>query len=520
MAARAFAAGDVRVTDLVAALEFFHFLRPWWLALAPLALVPWWRVRRQATARLDPPIGLAPHLAAALTVGAAKRRRLLPIDGVMAIVVVIAFAAAGPTWSRIPNPLLAQTAPLAIALEASETMLESDVSPSRLERAKHKILDLIGVRAGARTALIAYSGSAHRVVPLTEDPEVIKPFLEGLSPKVMPARGQNATAALALARETLAPEKVPGAILFVLDDLDRADWPAFERHAAEDGPRIVFLSIGGSSAVIDDLDRVPGATVVSVTPDGSDVAEIESRVASAYREALARDERQRWDDRGWMLAWPAALLVLIWFRRGWTMRWGALLVAMLSGTLSGQVRADGIADWLLTPDQQGRLAYDDREFAEAGVLFEDPMWKGYALYRAGKYSEAAKVFARMPTADSAFAQGVAHVKGREYHDGIAAFEKALQRNPGNQIIARNLAIAHAVLAYVERVREQSDTREGSEGADDVVFDKEAGRGVKASISERDQMKIQTAEQWMRTVDTRTADFLRLRFALEAAKSEK
>ncbi|TDJ68701.1 MAG: VWA domain-containing protein, partial [Proteobacteria bacterium] len=125
---------------------------------------------------------LAPHLAAALTVGARGTGGVMAIDGVAVCAALIALATAGPTWNRVPNPLVAQTAPLAIVLEVSKTMLQADVAPNRLERAKHKILDLLAVRAGARTALIAYAGSAHRVTPLTEDPEILKPFLEGLGP--------------------------------------------------------------------------------------------------------------------------------------------------------------------------------------------------------------------------------------------------------------------------------------------------------------------------------------------------
>ena len=87
----------------------------------------------------------------------------------------------------------------------------------------------------------------------------------------------NATAALELARAVLAVEEVPGAILFVLDDFDRADLPAFERHMTENGPRVVFLSIGGSEAELDDLSRISGAAVVRVTPDAADVAEARGR---------------------------------------------------------------------------------------------------------------------------------------------------------------------------------------------------------------------------------------------------
>ena len=505
--------------DMLAGLEIFHFLRPWWLLLIPVALILWWRVRSCATAGRDTPKGLAPHLSAALTMGGRNVRRITAIDGVALTIVLLSIAVAGPTWSRVPNPLVAQTAPLAVVIEVSETMLSKDIAPSRIERAKHKILDLIATRAGARTALIAYAGSAHRVVPLTEDLEVIKPFLEGLSPKIMPAKGQNATQALALARATLASEDTPGAVLFVLDDLDRADLPAFRSHAAGTGPRVVFLSVGGSKQALDVLTGVPGAAAIRVTSDGADVAEIDRRVASAYRDALARDERQRWDDKGWILAWLVVPLALFWFRRGWTMRWCLVVAAALSGMPGGPVRADGIADWFLTPDQQGRLAFKDLEFVEAADLFEDPMWHGYALYRAGKYTEAARVFARPHSAEAAFARGMAHIKGREYRDGIAAFEAALEQDPNHAAAARNLPIVRAILAYIERVREQSDTgEEAGIGADDVVFDNESGRGAETEITGNEKMKMETAEQWMRTVDTRTVDYLRIRFALEAAKA--
>ncbi|MGI9437104.1 MAG: tetratricopeptide repeat protein, partial [Geminicoccaceae bacterium] len=359
----------------------------------------------------------------------------------------------------------------------------------------------------------------HQVVPLTEDPAVLKPFLEGLEPEVMPAEGQNATNALALADGALASEAFPGAILFVLDDLDQADVGAFEQHAAKGGSPVLFLSFGGSEKALDDLANLPGAGVVSVTADARDVAEVERKVASAYRDVLAGDERQRWDDRGWLLAWPVALLALLWFRRGWTMRWCFFVALVLSGIPDGVARANGIADWFLTADQQGRLAFEDKEFAKAAELFQDPLWRGHALYRSGQYADAAEVFSRLNTADAAFAQGMAHAKNREYRPGIAAFETALERDPDHGDAARNLEIARTILDYVESAREQSDTgEEGGIGADDVVFDNEAGRGAETTITGEDQMKMQTAEQWMRTVDTRTADFLRTRFALEAAKA--
>ncbi len=505
------------MTDLVAMLDAFQFLRPIWLAIIPVMSVLWWRIRRRATARSVPATGIAPHLAAALTVGGGDRRRILPIDGVALAVILTGLAAAGPSWSYVPNPLLSQTAPLAVVLKTSESMASTDIAPSRLERAKQKIRDLIAGRSGGRTALIAYAGTAHRVVPLTEDPAVLAPFVAGLSPDVMPAPGGNATAALEIARDVLAGEPVPGGILFVLDTLDPADLPAFADNERAGGPPVVFLLVNPDAAAREAVEAVPGATVVRLTPDGSDVAEIERRVASAYREALARDDRQRRDDRGWLLALPAMLLTLLWFRRGWTMRWAAPAAVALFVVLPGPARAEGVIDWFLTADQQGRLAFDDKDYAAAADRFADPMWRGYALYRNGDYAEAAEVFASQPTAEAAFAQGMAHVKAQAYRDGIRAFEVALERNPEHAAATRNLQITRAIVDYVERVREQSDTgEEAGIGADDIVFDNESGRGAETTISGEDA-GMQTAEEWMRTVDTRTSDFLRIRFALEAAE---
>ena len=494
--------------ELPASLAFFHFLRPAWLLPIAPALLLWWLARRRTTVGPAAPAAIAPHLAAALTVGASRRMKLLPIDGIALMLVLLSIAAAGPTWSRIPNPLVANTAPLAVVLNLSQSMQSTDIAPSRLERAKQKILDLLATRAGARTALIAYAGSAHRVVPLTEDPEVIKPFIEGLESGVMPVSGRNAGAALALAQAALAEEAIPGAILFITDELEGADLPAFAQHADSNGAPVLFLSVGGLASVAD-------AVVIGVSADDSDVRQIERRVAAAFQDALAGDERLQWDDHGWLLAWPVALLTLLWFRRGWTMQWCLLLGVLIGGVPVSPANAAGIADWFLTPDQQGRLAYEDKRFADAAEHFQDPMWKGYALALNGKYVEAAEVFARLNTPQAAFAQGVAYIKGREYRQGIEAFERALERDPDYAEAAANLEIARAILAYLERVREQSDTG-GSLGADEIRFDKESEGGTQQVFSAGDKLKLESAEQWMRSVDTQVADYLRIRFALEAA----
>ena len=193
----------------------FHFLRPLWLIGVLPGLTLFWLVRWR-----DDPIRawrgvIAPHLLDHLVVGREAGARFRPIHLIVAIVILGSTGAAGPTWRREPLPFTEDKAPLVIAIELSSTMNAIDVPPTRLERAQQKIRDLLELRAGARTALLAYAGSAHTVMPLTDDPQVLEIYLMALSTDVMPLAGDDAGAALALAKRMLESEDVPGSILWL-----------------------------------------------------------------------------------------------------------------------------------------------------------------------------------------------------------------------------------------------------------------------------------------------------------------
>lgn len=502
-------------------LSLFHFLRPVWLIGVPLVLLLWYLVRRRLEGPTTDTAGLAPHLAEALSVGARDHRRLHPIDGFALVGVLLALASAGPTWSKLPNPLIADTAPLVVALKVTPSMEDTDLPPSRLERAKFKITDLIASRAGARTALVAYAGSAHRVAPLTEDPNILRPLLEGLTPAAMPVDGDSASTALTLAQGILADAKTQGAILFVLDDMDPAEAKLLETADMGDA-QVIFLTALPEGQSLAQLNPIPNATVVGMTADDGDLAQLDRAIRSAYVAALGQDDRLQWHDRGRLLAIPAALLVLLWFRRGWTVRWAMILLLLpLIGT-PAQARAEGWHDWFLTPDQQGQIAMNRKEFSAAGALFQDRYLAGYAKYRAGEYADAATIFAALDTPDAAFAEGMARIRNREYRPAIASFERALELRPDWPEAEHNLALSKEILDYVETTREQSDTGEdGGIGADDVVFDNEAQRGADTTIEATDKDAApQTADQWISSIDTDMTKFLRSRFLIENQERAK
>lgn len=509
------------MSDFVEAAAQFHFLRPAWLLAVPGVLLIGWLVRRRGRIEQDWRAHIAPHLLSSLTIDGTATRTVRPVDLVTVVLLCLSIAAAGPTWRPAPNPFLSESAPLVIALEVSESMLIPDHQPNRLERAKLKILDLMTSRSGARHALIAYAGTAHLVLPFTEDLQVLKPFLESLDPKMMPRPGQNAAAALELAAALMDSEATPGSLLLVTDGVDLRDVPAFADYKAANHPhRVLALRLAGDETdSLQQLGQQGGATIVDATLADSDIRLLERQALSNLRSARQSSEDTLWDDRGWLLLWPAAILALLWFRRGWTMHWIWLLVMASGLGTPGSARADGFWDLWFTPDQQGRYAFEQKRYSEAADLFQDPVWKATASYRAGRYEEAAETFAQLRSADGAFNQGNALVKAKSYNAAVAAFQLALQRDPDHEEAKHNLAVTETIIDYLNRIRQQEDTGERSElGADDFAFDNTSGEGKEIVITDATELKLESAEQWMRSVDSGPQDFLRTRFALEAAKA--
>ena len=172
----------------------------------------------------------------------------------------------------------------------------------------------------------------------------------------------------------------------------------------------------------------------------------------------------------------------------------------------------------MTPDQQAHRIYKNLEFPQAYERFEDPAWKGVAAYDSGLYDESATAFGRIPTAEGFYNRGNAFMKARAYGKAIVAYQQAVADAPDWIEAVENLRLANYTLEYIERVREQSDTGDESElSADDYVFDNKKERGVEVEITQQSTIEMESAEKWMRGVDTETSDFLRTRFLLEATR---
>lgn len=313
-------------------LEAFHFLRPvWLLLLLPAAGVVASMLRRQDPATAWRGV-IEPNLLEHLVVrGAAGRGRLRPALVMAAAWLVGIAALAGPAWEKEPNPLAEDQSALFVVLKVTPGMLAEDIQPTRLRRAAQKIGDLLALRPGAKTGLIAYAGSAHLVMPLTSDPDVISFFAADLAPDLMPVEGDEPVAALATAGRRLRDSGLPGSIVLVADSVDPSFVGDIESlreeteadihvYAVAAGPEAVPPPGSPPAPALDEdamrsVAAAGGGGLVLITPDDGDVRQLAARVERSIASAPVQ-EGERWKDAGYLLVWPLILLLLPAFRRG------------------------------------------------------------------------------------------------------------------------------------------------------------------------------------------------------------
>lgn len=301
----------------MAVLAAFHFERPaWLLALIPVAIL-WLLARRSADPVLQWRRVIDPALLPYLLIGNDRRARIVPADWLFAGSVVAAIAIAGPAWQREPSPFADAKPPVAIVLKVTPSMLTEDLAPTRLDRARQKLADVLAAREGASTALVAYAGSAHLVLPPTTDSAVVLDLAKALSPQIMPKPGDDLAGALALARRALAGTGQGGSILLLADT-------AAPGTAAQPtgGPMVTILTLDGPEAAetgLAEAAKALGGVLVATTPDQSDVVAIVRRLDRGDNAAGVAGEGEHWREAGYWLVPALAFLVLLWFRRGWVL---------------------------------------------------------------------------------------------------------------------------------------------------------------------------------------------------------
>jgi Ca-activated chloride channel family protein len=461
----------------------FHFIRPWCLlGLLPVAWFCWRMVshRRDAGAWArwcDP--ALLPYILDR-TVSGRDSRWSLPVFTLTGLLAVLALA--GPAWERLPSPVFRNNTALVIALDLSRTMGAADLKPSRLEKARFKIIDLLKQRKDGYSALVVYSGEAYTVTPLTDDRETIISQMAALSTDLLPTQGSRTDLALERCVQLLEQAGVvQGDVLLISSGVNLTQGsPAAERLRAQ-GYRLSVLGVGseaGAPVPLPEggfLQDGKGTTVISrlatpalqklaadggglyrsVTADNTDLTALsyffdaEARSSGAITsESLKMD---LWLDRGVMLLPLVLLLAALGFRRGLLSLCFAVVISTPKPAQAFEWR-----DLWQTPDQQGRAAMEAGQMEQAADKFSNPLWKSAALYRANRFDEAAEILNGAESAEAAYNRGNALAKQGKYQEALAAYNQALKKNPEDADALYNRDLVEKKLQEQKKEQQKQD----------------------------------------------------------------
>ena len=489
----------------------FHFLRPLWLLLL-LALPLFWLLRRRTRAdagawRSVVDAHLLPHLIERIDASSGRAGAVLAV----LLWTLTTLALAGPAWEREPMPLYRNQAARVLALELGPTMMAQDEKPSRFERARYKLVDILERSRDYQTALIGYAGEAFVAAPLTDDVGTVRNLVDALDPTTMPVAGNRASRAIEAAQDLIGQAGLhAGDIVLVADSVDAAAIEAARKAHAE-GLVVSVLGVGSTNGapvplaqgdflkddngnvIVSRLDeanlravaQAGGGRYAALSADARDIASLlvdRSGVATASDATVdPLAESTRWRDRGaWLLLLVLPLAAFA-FRRGWLM---ALVLAVLAPMPCAQ--AASLKDLWLRSDQQAAAALAQGDAKAAASVARSPDWHGSASYRAGDFDSAAADYAKTQNADGAYNEGNALAKLGRFDDALAAYDRALKLSPDMDDAKANKSAVEEWLKQKQKQQDKSSSQKKSKSGDSK--DQKQDSGDKQQQQPNDQDK--------------------------------
>jgi len=298
-------------------MSAFHFLRPEFLLLLfPAWMLVWWLLKQQSDISKWKKV-IDPKLLKHLLVEPEQNHAKVPAPWHLGLVLtLLIIALSGPSWKLKESPFTQDDTKIALVMKVTESMLTTDIMPNRLSRAAIKIEDILKKRADTKATLLAYSGTAHVVLPMTGDHSIVKTFAQALDPKIMPLEGDNIQDALLLAMKELESE---GSTIIVLTD---AVFPSNVKLALKEGFKgmdVIFWQMV-SPQLANEADFKSAASLlngqtVRYSGDDEDVKAISSMIDKNFKNA-AQGDNSRYEDGGYYLVPLIFLLLLLWARQG------------------------------------------------------------------------------------------------------------------------------------------------------------------------------------------------------------
>jgi len=459
-----------------------EWTRPYWLLCIPVSALLLWALYRVHQSQYDWR-SLLPQAfhAVLLNIGAPRQRNaryfLLGCAWLSAVLALM-----GPSWEKNTEQSNHEQhlAPLVIVIQLTHDVLANDLPPSRLHHIREKILKVLEKRDAAYTALVVYSGSAHTLVPLSNDLLTSQNLLQALQPDLMPTPGLRADLAIERAIKLLQQgAQGEGQILLISTGVSVHEQTKIQKllkpHAihlnimgvgSTDGAPLTysidghFLTDTSGAIVISRLNETSlqllakqtSSPYVQLRLDDSDLAALDifTQTESSFSTGIIGHAAAQQDQGYWFIL-PILLLAATFARRG-------SLLLILVCLLPMSSFAFELEHLWLRPDQQGaKLLEQQPELA--AEHFTDPLWRATALYLAEDYQAAAELFADFDTAEAHYNRGNALALSGLLPEALKAYQYALSQAPDMLAAQYNIAVVKEQLKTVQESK--TDNKETS-----------------------------------------------------------
>lgn len=506
-------------------ITHFHFIRPFWLLLAVPALVIGGILLKQKLSSGQWQKHIDPELQGYMLDNSLGKKTYSGTSLLVFSWLIFTLALAGPSWERKPVPVVTNPDALVILLDMSLSMAAQDVAPTRATRAIHKATDILRGRVDGQTAVIAYSGDAHTVVPFTDDQVTIEHLLSSLSPEIMPKLGSRPDKAIELAAKLMQDAGLSKASMLLITDgirdldisrIEKAMRPEMTLGIIAIGtPEGAPISLGDQGFLKDDkgtiilpkLDTRPIQSLANATggrwkklsyddsdwkavlnsPDFGDALKQNGQVQKEQQQDDSETVEQ-WQDAGFWLIILLLPMALLNFRRGGLMN---LCLGLLIAGLYFQPAPASASIWndlWQTKNQQGQKQLET-DPAAAAETFKNSEWRGTANYRAGNYEEAAEEFAKSDTAHSDYNRGNALAQAGKLQEALEAYDSALDKETNFPQAEKNRAIIEEMLKQQQDQQQNQD--QNQQNSDDQSGDNSDQKGDQ---SQQNQQQNQDQQQ--------------------------
>ena len=226
--------------------------------------------------------------------------------GVVMSLMILALAS--PAWKIKPQSASNEISEVVWVLNVSKSMQSRDLMPTRMKRAIFKMDDFLAKRVDIRSALVAYYGSAHLVMPLTKDRNIINSFASSLSPDIMPLRGDALYDALKLASKQFI--EVDGTIVVLSDAIEVSVLKKIKADKALQKYKIIFYNITSPA-----LKKESMRDALQISFDDSDIKQLSDKVDHQFNSFQTKKKGQ-YENGGFYLLPIILFLLMFWFRRG------------------------------------------------------------------------------------------------------------------------------------------------------------------------------------------------------------